>query len=126
MPFQMKGTLGQADGGGRDCTSWTRWRDSKCWAGYAELGPRWVRVAMVACGRQWSPTVTRGREESQLVERLAHAAGMMRAGDSDCGHEGPGWLRRAADGQQPVFVTTGEPASKPWRIMTADSAIDGH
>jgi hypothetical protein len=49
-------------------------------------------------------------------------AGMMHVGDSDCGHEGPGWLRRAADGQQPVFVTTGEPASKSWRIMSVDSA----
>jgi hypothetical protein len=51
---------------------------------------------------------------------------MRQAGDSDCGPEGPGWLHRAADGQQPVFVTIGEPARKPWRIMTADSAIDGH
>jgi hypothetical protein len=25
-----------------------------------------------------------------------------------------------------VSVTTGESARKPWRIMTADSAIDGH
>jgi hypothetical protein len=32
----------------------------------------------------------------------------------------------AADGQQPLFVTIGEPARKPWRIMTADPAIDGH
>src|SRR5512132_951917 len=35
------------------------------------------------------------------------------------------WSRRAADGQQPVPVTTGECARKPWRIMTADSGIDG-
>src|SRR5829696_4253746 len=28
--------------------------------------------------------------------------------------------RRAADGQQPVSVTTGECPRKPWRIMTAD------
>jgi hypothetical protein len=43
------------------------------------------------------------------------------------------WSRRAggrrvvgaADGQQPVSVTTGECAPKPWRIMTADSGIDG-
>jgi hypothetical protein len=34
------------------------------------------------------------------------------------------WL--AANGQQPGSVTTGEPARKPWRIMTADPAIDGH
>jgi hypothetical protein len=32
----------------------------------------------------------------------------------------------AADGQQPVSVTTGEPARKLWRIMTADPSIDGH
>jgi hypothetical protein len=31
----------------------------------------------------------------------------------------------AADGQQPVSVTTGEPAREPWRIMAADPAIDG-
>jgi hypothetical protein len=51
---------------------------------------------------------------------------MMHAGDSDCGPEGPGRLRRAADGQQPMSVTTGETAREPWRIMTADAAIDGH
>ena len=34
--------------------------------------------------------------------------------------------RGAADRQQPVFVTTGEPTPKSWRIMTADPAIDGH
>jgi hypothetical protein len=33
--------------------------------------------------------------------------------------------RRAADGQQPLSMTIGEPARKPWRIMTADSAVDG-
>ena len=38
------------------------------------------------------------------------------------GEVGPGWLYRAADGQQPVFVMTGEPARKPWRIMSVDSA----
>jgi hypothetical protein len=32
----------------------------------------------------------------------------------------------AADGQQPVFVTTGEHGLKPWKIMTANPAIDGH
>jgi hypothetical protein len=31
----------------------------------------------------------------------------------------------AADRQQPMSVTTGEPARKPCRIMTADPAIDG-
>jgi hypothetical protein len=34
--------------------------------------------------------------------------------------------RRAADRQQPVSVTTGEPTRRLWRIMTADPAIDGH
>jgi hypothetical protein len=48
------------------------------------------------------------------------------AGNSDCGPEGAGRLRRAADGQQPVSVMTGEPALKPWRTITADLAIDGH
>jgi hypothetical protein len=37
-----------------------------------------------------------------------------------------GRRRRAADGQRPVSVTTRECARKPWRIMTADPAIDGH
>jgi hypothetical protein len=37
-----------------------------------------------------------------------------------------GRRHRAADGQQPVSVTTGELAREPWRIMTADPAIDGH
>jgi hypothetical protein len=32
----------------------------------------------------------------------------------------------AAGGQQPVSVTTGEPTWKPWRILTADTAIDGY
>jgi hypothetical protein len=92
--------------------------------GTAPLGPRWVRAATVRQGHQRSSTVTYGPEEPQLINPPAHTAAMMPVGDSDCGHEGPGW-RRAADGQQPVFVTTGEPASKSWRIMTAHSAIDG-
>jgi len=45
---------------------------------------------------------------------------------SDCGREGPGSCAWAADGQQPVSVTTGEPARKPWRTMTADAAMDGY
>jgi hypothetical protein len=55
------------------------------------LGPRWVRVAVDAHGRQRSPTVTNGSEEPQLAERPSHAAGMMQAGDSDCGPEGRGF-----------------------------------
>jgi hypothetical protein len=35
-------------------------------------------------------------------------------------------MPRAAGGQQPVFVTTEEPARKPWRFLTADSAVEGH
>ena len=86
--------------------AWSRVRRSKQPAAYA--------------GRAY------GSEEPQVTALSAHTAGMMRVGDSDCGPEGPGRLRRAADGQQPVFVTTGEPARKPWRNITADPAIDGH
>jgi hypothetical protein len=50
---------------------------------------------------------------------------MMHVGDSDCGHEGRVGDVGAADGQQSVSVTTGEPIREPWRIMTADPAIDG-
>ena len=74
-------------------------------------------------GHQRSPTVQRNHRSPAL---LAHAAGMMRAGDSDCGPEGPGWLRRAADGQQPVSVTTGEPARGQWRLLTSDPGIESH
>ena len=28
--------------------------------------------------------------------------------------------------QQPVFVMTGERTRKPWKVMSADPAIDGH
>lgn len=45
---------------------------------------------------------------------------------SDYDREGPGRGIWAADGQQPVSVTIGEPARKPWRIMAADPAIDGY
>jgi hypothetical protein len=59
-----------------------------------------------------------GAEQLQQVHRCT-----TQTGGSDCGPEGR--RRRAADGQQPVSVTTGECARKPWRIMTADSGIDG-
>jgi hypothetical protein len=72
------------------------------------------------------PTVTTVQRNHRSPSLRLCSWDDARGGDSDCGHEGPGWLRRAADGQQPVFVTTGEPASKSWRIMTADSAIDRH
>jgi hypothetical protein len=59
--------------------AWSRVRRSKQPAAYA--------------GRAY------GSEEPQVTALSAHAAGMMRVGDSDCGPEGPGRLRRAADGQ---------------------------
>jgi hypothetical protein len=92
--------------------------------GKAELGPRWVRAATVAPGHQRSPTVANGSDEPQVVELPAQAAGMLQVGDSDCGPEGRVGDVGAADGQQPVSVTTGEPAREPWRIMTADPPID--
>ena len=90
------------------------------------LGPRWVRVATVKHGHRRSPTVAKGSEEPQVVERPAHAAGLMHSAESDSGPEGQGRRRRAAVRQQPVSVTTGEPARKLWRIVTADSPVDGH
>jgi hypothetical protein len=90
------------------------------------LGPHWVRVTTVGHGRQRSPTVTSGSEAPQVAGPPAHAAGMMHPRDSDCGPEGRVGDVGAADGQQPVSVTTGEPARRLWRIMTANPAIDGH
>ena len=90
------------------------------------FGPRWVRAAPVECGRQGSPAVSDGSEEPQVAGPPVHATGMMDMGDSDCGPEGRVGDVGAADRQQPVSVTTGEPAREPWRIMTADPAIDGH
>jgi hypothetical protein len=48
----------------------------------------WVCVATVAHGQQRSSTVTNGSKEPQVAGLPAHAAGMMQAGDSDCGPEG--------------------------------------
>jgi hypothetical protein len=86
------------------------------------LGPLWVRAARsyTGIGSHQRFRGTAGRRPP------AQAAAMMRMGESDCGPEGQAWVRRAADGQQPVSVTTGEPVRKPWRVMTADPAIDGH
>jgi hypothetical protein len=42
-----------------------------------ELGPRWVRVPLVEHGHRRSPTVTHGREETQVADPPAQAAGMM-------------------------------------------------
>jgi hypothetical protein len=50
-------------------------------------GPRWVRLRTVEHGRERSRAVTDGSEEPQVAGPPAHAAGMMRAGDSDCGPE---------------------------------------
>jgi hypothetical protein len=60
------------------------------------------------------------------MTRPAHAAGMMQAADRIVIPKVGSATSGAADGQQPVSVTTGEPAREPWRIMTADPAIDGH
>src|SRR5215218_7652541 len=66
----------------------------------------------------------RPRLDGWVAAPPAHAARTMRPGDSDCGPNGR--RRRAADRQQPASVTTGEPTRNPWRIMTADPALDGH
>jgi len=65
------------------------------------LGPRWVRVATVKHGHRRSPTVAKGSEEPQVVERPAQAAGLMHSAESDCGPEGRGDLpaEMAAVGQ---------------------------
>ena len=62
--------------------------------GFPYLGPRWVRAATVAHGRQRSPAVTNGSEEPQVTELPAQEAGMMQVGDSDCGPEGRGFKSR--------------------------------
>jgi hypothetical protein len=92
----------------------------------AELGLHWVRAATVERGHQRSPTVANGSEKPQVAGPPAQAAGMMQTGELDCGPRVGVGTRRAADGQQPVSVTTGEPARKLGRIMTADPAIDRH
>jgi hypothetical protein len=74
---------------------------------------------------QWAPTVTNGHQW------FREAAGRQPPGS--CSRHDVGrrfrlrfqrswWCIGAADGQQPVSVTTGESARKPWRIMTADPA----
>jgi hypothetical protein len=60
------------------------------YASSTELGPRWVRATRVRYGRQRSPVDTSGSEEPQVAALPPHAAGMMQAGDSDCGPEGRG------------------------------------
>jgi hypothetical protein len=61
-----------------------------------------------------------GAEQLQQVHYCT-----TQTGGSDGGPKVSGRRRRAADGQQPVSVTTGECARKLWRMMTTDSGIDG-
>jgi hypothetical protein len=90
-----------------------------------EFGPPWVRATPVERGIS-------GHQSSRTVERNAGHQPSGSCSWDDVGRRFRLWSRRsgrrrrAADGQQPVSVTTGEPARKPWRIMTADPAIDGH
>jgi hypothetical protein len=80
--------------------------DSRRTAGTADRPWRSVRPESVlqrSCtGVNGSPAVANGSSEPQVTTLLAHAAGMLQAGRSDCGHEGSGWLhrgsRRAATG----------------------------
>jgi hypothetical protein len=100
------------------------------YASSTELGPRWVRATRVRYGRQRSPVDTSGSEEPQVAALPPHAAGMMRAGDSDCGPEGRGsspsvthtkphpWgraLSRAQEGQA-------SPGGLGWLLVAAVSA----
>jgi hypothetical protein len=80
--------------------------------------PHWVRAATARYGDQRSPTDTTGPEKAEVNLPTTQPAAMVLASESDCGPDGQGRHRRAADGQQPVSVGTGEAARKPWRIMT--------
>lgn len=73
-------------------------------------------------GHQRSLTVQRSRRSPALQLKQL---GQRRQAIQIVVPKVSGRHRRAADGQQPVFVTTGECARKLWRIMTADSGIDG-
>jgi hypothetical protein len=65
-----------------------RLHSDETWVPASASGPRWVRVRTVAYGRGWSPVVTSGSNDPQVAGPAAHAAGRMKAGDSDCGPEG--------------------------------------
>ena len=65
----------------------------------------------------------RDKVGAEQLQQVHHC--QRRQADQIVVPEVSGRRRRAADGQQPVSVTTGECARKPWRIMTADSGIDG-
>jgi hypothetical protein len=71
---------------------------------------------------QWRELM-RDKVGAEQLQQVNHCT--TQTGGSECGPEGqrsaPSGSRRAAT----VSVTTGECARKPWRIMTADSAIDG-
>jgi len=58
------------------------------------LGPCWVRAAPGPKGLGESPAVTTGQHESQVDGYPTPAAGMRRAGRSDCGPEGHRPLRQ--------------------------------
>ena len=68
-------------------------------------------------GRERSLAVSDGAEEPQVVGPLAQAAGMMQAGDSDCGPEGQACQAEAADGQQSTAVGINTAAEESWRII---------
>ena len=74
-------------------------------ASLADLGPRWVRVATVPYGQQRSPTVVNGPEEPQIIDPAARVAGVMGAGDSDCGPEGRGFKSRRSPQISPGFTS---------------------
>jgi hypothetical protein len=65
----------------------------------------------------------RDKVGAEQLQQVHHCT--TRTGGSDCVPKTSGQRCRAAHGQQPVSVTTGECARKPWRIMSADSGIDG-
>jgi hypothetical protein len=73
------------------------------------LGPCWVRAAPGPQGLGRSPAVTKGQHESQVDGYPAQAAGMRRAGRSDCGPEG-----HAGQHQSPHPPPRHTPAVASW------------
>ena len=65
----------------------------------------------------------RDKVGAEQLQQVHHCT--TQTGGSDLVPKVSGRRRRAADGQQPVSVTTGECARNPWKIMTFDSGIDG-
>jgi hypothetical protein len=72
---------------GRPSSARARSTTSPAGQGVLSFGLRWVRAATVAHGQQRSPPVPDGSEKPQVAGPPAHAAGMMRVGDSDCGRK---------------------------------------